>query len=124
MHPNAEFAIKLKAWTETKVDHDDVVAEAQKRGFLTPVDGELSLTTTGEKFISKWTAGKPSSTYERKPIEIHNEPRRPSRNEGFDSRSSRHSGFSRPRSDFGDQTRRDFGEDNFQRPSQFRNRDY
>jgi hypothetical protein len=98
MHPNAEFATKLKSWVDTKVDNDDVVSDAQKRGFITPCEGQLVLTTSGEKFIAKWTAGKPTSTYERKPVETHHAASSQTRNDSFLSRArhprSRSEGYS------------------------------
>jgi hypothetical protein len=77
MHPNAEFAFKLKTWVDDKVDEDDVVADGLKRGFLSSKDGVTSLTSKGEDFISKWTNGKPANTYERKPIETNHATSKP-----------------------------------------------
>jgi hypothetical protein len=110
MHPNAEFATKLKSWVDTKVDTDDVVSDAQKRGFITPCEGQLVLTTSGEKFIAKWTAGKPTSTYERKPVETNHAASSQTRNDNFRQGRSSYENYGRPprRPSFG---RRTDGED-------------
>ena len=72
MHVNASLAKQLQEWDITKVDRHDILTEARRKGFVSPIDGVDQVTPKGRDFISKWNGPMPDRAYSKKPKETMN----------------------------------------------------
>jgi hypothetical protein len=96
VHINADLANKLNAWSQTGQDPHEILTESKRKGLVVSVDEALQLSQKGKDFISKWTSGKPNSTYVRKPT-VHEQPKEERSHSPFD-RQQRQGNFREQRS--------------------------